>query len=112
MTEVSARPRDGFWTAENEHLLVRLNAERCWFEVTDKRIIMRQGLFSQSERSVRLENVQDVVVEQGLLGSLFGWGTLNVETSATPGTEFTFKLIARPGRVRDAIFAAQEAAED
>lgn len=83
-----------------------------WFEVTDKRIVMRQGLLSQSERSVRLENVQDVVVEQGLLGGLFGWGTLNVETSASSGTEFVFKCIARPEMVRDAIFAAQEAAEN
>ena len=78
-------------------------------EVTDKRIILRSGVLSKHERSVSLENVQDVILKRGMLGGLFGWGDLYVETGATPGTEFEFKYIASPTSVRDAIFAAQEA---
>ena len=37
MTQVSRSPKNGFWTMENEHLLVRIDGERCWFDVEDKR---------------------------------------------------------------------------
>jgi uncharacterized membrane protein YdbT with pleckstrin-like domain len=103
--------RASFWAVWPGWILVIpfLNWLGKSLEVTDKRVIMRQGVLSRNERSVSLDNVQDVIVKRGLIGSLFNWGTLMVETGASPGTEFVFRWLASPTRVRDAIFAAQDA---
>jgi hypothetical protein len=37
MNSASVTCGGGFWTAENESLVLRVDAERAWFEVTDKR---------------------------------------------------------------------------
>lgn len=78
------------------------------FEVTDKRIVIRRGVLSKKERSVRLENILDVALDRSLFARMFGYGDIYVETAGSSGTEFVFKRIAQPEEVRSAIYAAQE----
>ena len=72
--------------------------------VTDMRVILESGVLSKQQRSVRLENVLDVVISQGPIGRIMGHGTLAIETAGTGGTEFVFKGLQGVGKVRAAIY--------
>ena len=71
--------------------------------VTDRRVVWRRGLLGSKERSVPLQQVQDVSVEYTLFGRLLGYGTVRVESAGGPATEIVAPRIPRPGQVRDAI---------
>jgi uncharacterized membrane protein YdbT with pleckstrin-like domain len=77
-------------------------------ELTTKRLIFRKGLLSRTERSVRLENVLDVEVRRSLLGRIFGYGAIDIETAASGRAEFGMRGCSHPGAFRDALIAAQE----
>ena len=78
------------------------------FEVTDRRIVIRRGILSKQEHSVRLENIQDVALRRGFVGRMLGYGDIAVETSGTAGTEFVFRHLAQADKVQAAIYEAQE----
>ena len=80
-----------------------------YIELRADRLIYRTGLISKAERAASLEQVQDVSVDQGFLGRLFGYGTIAVETAGSDATEFTFARVAGPEELRDAILDAQTA---
>ena len=109
------RRRESLWHAWPK-IAVGLGLPVFWWHaehltVTDRRVILRRGLFSKDERQVRLENVLDVRVKQGMFGRLFGHGTLAIETAGSGGTEFVFKGLRHPGKVRDVIMAAVDDAK-
>jgi putative membrane protein len=76
--------------------------------VTDRRVYIESGVLRKSERSVPLSNVQDVTVEQGLMGQIFGYGTIRIESAGGPETEIVMANIHDPGGIRDAIMAHVE----
>jgi uncharacterized membrane protein YdbT with pleckstrin-like domain len=78
-------------------------------EVTTRRLILRQGVFSRQERSVALDQILDVVVTKGFLGRLFNFGDISIQTAGSTGTEFHFEHVANPLDLRDTIYQAQEA---
>ena len=80
-----------------------------YIELRTDRLIYRTGLISKKERAASLDQVQDVLVEQGLFGRIFGYGTIAIETAGSDRTEFTFRRIAGPDDLRDAILDAQSA---
>jgi uncharacterized membrane protein YdbT with pleckstrin-like domain len=71
--------------------------------VTDRRVIWKKGLFGMRERSIPLRQVQDVSVQQGILGRMFGYGTVRIESAGGPRTEIVAFNISRPTEIRDAI---------
>ena len=80
-----------------------------YIELRADRLIYRTGLISKKERAASLEQVQDVSVDQGFLGRVFGYGTIAIETAGSDATEFTFARVAGPEELRDAILDAQTA---
>jgi len=108
------RRRESFWHAWLK--LVVIVTIPWWrarhLTVTDRRIILRSGVFGKDERQVRLENVLDVRLKQGMFGRMFGHGMLAVETAGSISTEFVFKGLNQPGKVRDVIMTAVDAAKE
>ncbi|MEA3376659.1 MAG: PH domain-containing protein [Chloroflexota bacterium] len=71
--------------------------------VTDRRVIWREGLLGGIERSVPLEQVQDITIHRGLFGRILGYGNVHIETAGGSATEVVAKNMRRPEAVRDAI---------
>ncbi len=64
------------------------------FAVTDKRVIIKVGFIKRRTLETMLGKVEGIGVEQGILGRLFGFGTITV--TGTGGTKEPFPNIARP----------------
>jgi uncharacterized membrane protein YdbT with pleckstrin-like domain len=75
------------------------------FTLTPRTLVFRRGLVVRSCRIVALEMLQDVTTHQSILGSLVGYGT--VELSMLSGVVEQLATVPDPELVRDRIFGAR-----
>lgn len=71
------------------------------FAVTNKRVIYRKGIVSVSTDELFLDKIESVLVEQGLLGRWWGYGSVSVR--GTGGSWEPFPDIAEPLLLRRRI---------
>jgi len=71
--------------------------------VTNRRVILRQGVLGKKERSIPLSRVQDVSVSYGPLGRILRYGNIRVESAGGAATEIVAKGISDPEGVKNAI---------
>ncbi len=80
-----------------------LNYKSSEFAVTDKRVIIKSGLFNRHTMETLLTKVENISVEQGVWGRMFNYGTIRV--TGTGGTTEPFADIARPLEFRKHVQA-------
>ena len=68
------------------------------FAITTKRIVIKLGLISRHTVEMNLSKVESVNVDQGIMGRIFGYGTITV--IGTGGTKESFQKIANPVEFR------------
>ncbi len=66
--------------------LVDLYRRTHTYVITDLRLILKAGILTRSERTVRFENVTDLETSQGIIGRIFGFGTIIPVTASGLGT--------------------------
>lgn len=71
------------------------------FAVTNKRIMMKVGVFRMRSIELLLSKVEAIAVDQGLLGRIFGYG--NIVVTGSGGTKETFSYIQAPLEFRHAM---------
>lgn len=71
------------------------------FVVTDRALYRKTGVFSRTVRRVALRRVQNSTFSQSVTGSLFGYGSIDVE--AAGGGSIRFDDVEEPGEVRALI---------
>jgi uncharacterized membrane protein YdbT with pleckstrin-like domain len=62
--------------------------------VTNKRVLIKQGVFSRSTLELLLSKVESIVVEETVVGRMLGYGTVIIH--GTGGTPEPFDRIASP----------------
>ena len=78
------------------HFVVRfLNWYNEQYLVTNRRVIKIRGVINKLVSDSSLEKVNDVVLEQSILGRILGYGTVQIITGSDIGVDI-FKHIARP----------------
>jgi membrane protein YdbS with pleckstrin-like domain len=87
----------------------RLRASVDEFVVTNRRVIRKVGLVSREIQHAPLEKIQDVTIEQGILGRMLGYGTVIVETASEKGM-LVFPAIGAPEKMRTHIWGQAPAA--
>ena len=55
------------------------------YQIDEKQLIKKEGLFSISEKIFDLNNIRSITVHQSFLGKLFHFGDVTIETSASGG---------------------------
>ena len=75
--------------------------------VTNLRILDEQGVFSISAKESPLEKINNVTYHQSLMGRMLGFGDIEIQTAAEMGAT-TYRKIAKPNELKDAITTAQE----
>ena len=83
----------------------RVNSE---FAVTNKRIIIKVGLFTTRTIELMLSKVETISVNQGMLGKMLNYGSITVVGSG--GTREVFSSIESPLEFRRAVQAATTSA--
>jgi len=89
-------------------LLRWVRAEADEFVVTNRRVIRKVGLFAREIEQAPLEKIQDITVDQGMVGRLLDCGTVTIETASERGS-MTFPRIAGPEAFRNALWGQSPA---
>jgi len=75
--------------------------------VTNLRIIDEEGILSKYAKESPLDKINNVSFRQSWMGSLFGYGDIEIQTGAEAGAT-VYRFVQSPERLRDAITTAQE----
>ena len=74
--------------------------------VTNMRVVDETGFFTRSSKESPLDKINNVEYHQSILGRIFGYGDVDIQTAAELG-ETTYKLIHDPKLLKDTITQAQ-----
>ena len=78
--------------------------------ITTQRLRIRKGILRKRVQETRLERVQNVNYEQGVIDRVFRVGTVDFDTAGTDDSEFRFEWVNNPeGVVRTVDRAVEEA---
>ena len=77
--------------------------------VTNERLHIRRGLIARHVQETRLERVQNVNTDQGVMERILQIGTVDFDTAGTTDSDFSFTGIAQPERVVQAVYRAHRA---
>lgn len=72
------------------------------YAVTNQKVMKVAGLLRKRTSGAALEKINDVVMEQGPLGRMLGYGTLKVST-ASDTTDLTYETMRKPAEFRRAM---------
>ena len=84
-------------------ILRRLGSE---FMLTNKRVVLRQGIISRKTVEILLAKCEGISVNQGIFGRILGFGTLVVTTG---GATSHFDFVKRPVEFRNRVNAEIDA---
>jgi uncharacterized membrane protein YdbT with pleckstrin-like domain len=88
-------------------LVILVRAFATEIAVTSDRFIKKGGLISFESEDISLDKVEEINLEESILGALFGYGTLVVHGSGTGSIRV--EMVQSPERLRREIESAREA---
>jgi uncharacterized membrane protein YdbT with pleckstrin-like domain len=77
------------------------------FAVTNKRVMMKVGVFTTRSTELLLSKIEAIAVEQTLVGRIFGYGDIVITGSG--GTKESFSQIQSPLELRRAVQSVTDA---
>jgi len=85
-------------------LLIRIGTT---YTITNHRLHIRRGIIARRTQEARLERVQNVNTEQGVIDRVLQVGTVDFDTAGTPDHDFAFRGVSQPEKVVRAVDLAQ-----
>jgi uncharacterized membrane protein YdbT with pleckstrin-like domain len=73
------------------------------YTITDERVLLRRGVIGKFSRSIGLARVQDVSTSQNVLGRIFDFGTVEIESAGKDGAE-VLTHVPDPQHFRNVLF--------
>ncbi|PEN14595.1 hypothetical protein CRI94_06120 [Longibacter salinarum] len=88
---------------------ILLQYYRFSYRLTEKQIIIQSGVFNRQHRSIPIERVQNVQIEQNLLARIADIAKVKIETAGSSGTEGVLEYVSlkEAHRIRHAIRSFQ-----
>ena len=75
------------------------------YYLTNIRLIDERGIIGRRIVSISLDNVQDVTCRFGILGRIFGFGDIEIESAGTYG-KIVFEFVPYPEEIQERIESA------
>ena len=91
-------------------LLVWMRVKSCSYRLTTQRLFVRRGWLTKHLNELELYRVKDVVVDQGLLPRLLGYGTITVLADDDSTPTMALARVSRPIKVKETIRTQYRAA--
>ena len=85
-----------YYWLDYRHNEIRLSTRR----VTQK----RGSILTSNETSMSLENITNVDVNMSVIGRIFNYGDINIQTAGSNAAEIQARRLASPDKLREAIF--------
>jgi len=90
------------------YFIFKVYERRCnLWAVTNLRIIDEEGVLSKYSKESPLDKINNVSSHQSFIGSIFGYGNIEIQTGAEAGAT-VYRFVASPKKLRDAITTAQD----
>lgn len=81
--------------------------------LTTRRVTQRRGnILTSNETSISMENITNVDVNQSLLGRIFNYGDIVIQTAGSGNAEIVFVRLANPIKLRESIFDLKDGRYD
>jgi uncharacterized membrane protein YdbT with pleckstrin-like domain len=80
-----------------------------FYMVTNRRVLKLEGVFTKSHHDASLDKINDMNLEQGLLGRMFGYGDLGIST-ANESASVTYHFLNDPVEFKRRALMSREAA--
>ena len=82
------------------------------YTITNQRLRIKRGILSKRIQQTRIDRVQNVNTEQGVLERLLRVGEDGIKVKGSDDPDFTFAGVSSPSRVVEAVDRAQHAARE
>lgn len=92
-------------------VMSRMAYQKRYYWITNKRIVYKRGVLGYQTSSIPMERVSDVILSRTWLESLFGFGSLQIQTLAgqvsrgSNGSEGDLKALPEPEKVQEMILS-------
>lgn len=80
-----------------------LNVKNTSFLVTDQGLYRKTGIVSRNVQKIGFDKVQNISFSQGVFGSYFDYGNIEISTAGGQGVEMKFNSIDQPREVENII---------
>jgi len=80
-----------------------LSRENTEYVITTEALYVKRGIVSRDVKRVGFEKVQDTSYAQGLFGTQFGYGSVDISTAGGSGVELSFDSVADPKRIQELV---------
>ena len=77
------------------------------YKITNQRLHIRRGIIAKHVQEARLERVQNVNTNQGVIERILQVGTVDFDTAGTTDSDFAFRGVSQPEDVITAVDRAQ-----
>jgi uncharacterized membrane protein YdbT with pleckstrin-like domain len=84
-----------------------LSWRRKEYILTDRRVVLQEGVLSVSSFDASLDKINNVFHNQSFLGRLLNYGNVGLETASEVGTT-TFELLSQPVNFKNSIVRQRE----
>lgn len=72
---------------------------RITYLVTTQQVYVKRGLLSRTVKNLRVEQIQNASFTESLLGRLFSYGDVHIDTAGSEGPEVVLRNVANPDEV-------------
>ncbi|QKQ98118.1 PH domain-containing protein [Candidatus Nanohaloarchaea archaeon] len=79
------------------------SVKNTYFVVTDQGLYRKSGVLSRNVQKIGFDKVQNISFSQGVLGSYFDYGNIEISTAGGQGVEMRFNSIDNPREVEQII---------
>lgn len=81
--------------------------------LSTRRVTQKRGNFlTANETSISMENITNVDVNQSLLGRIFNYGDIVIQTAGSGNAEILFVRLANPIKLRESVFDLKDGRYD
>jgi membrane protein YdbS with pleckstrin-like domain len=80
-----------------------LNVKNTDYVVTNTTLYHKRGILSTNIESVGLDRIQNTEFSQSFAGKQLGYGTIEISTAGSSGSDLAFRSVDRPRDVRDLV---------
>lgn len=84
-------------------LSVYIKINHTTYALTDKALYQKKGLFSDEIKRVPLERIQNTEYSRSWAEKQFGFGTVQISTAGSGGTELSFNAVPKPDDIQNKI---------
>ena len=80
-----------------------IDRENTTYVITNKAVYRKRGAISRDVKRVSFEKIQNTSLKQGIFGTYFEYGNVEISTAGSEGAEVTFRAVAEPRSVQQQV---------